>query len=296
MYRTTAYALLLSLALIFSACSNNGLPGKDGQYPIQSHSLAYDGNQYHFYWADAAGTLHQAHGKDFKLLQDQRTYLQVQNRQGILHLQPNESVTVEGQDRNGSFTSSWFPFLIGAAIGNSFGGPRYPTYYYPPTDRFGRGDELHGGITTSAPRPPDYTTVQPPPDAVRPAPGAVAGQSSGTGGGNAATNKLGGSSGSSSQPAAGAAGSAPGAAAVSGQSGGTGSGSAVSDKGGFRSGNSSYSVHSGGSSTGSSSGGSSGSSGSKGLGGSSSGSKGISGAGGSRGSAPSRPSSGGGRH
>lgn len=271
--------LLLLLVPLAAACGgSNGLPSKDGRYAVQSHSVSWDGDQYRFYWADQSGSLHQAHTKAIKLIQDDQTFLQMQNQQGTLHLQQSEPVTVLGQDSRGNYSNSWFPFLAGAALGNVLSGQRTPTYYYPPTDRFSRGDELVGSVTTSSPKPPDYSTVQTPAGAVRPAPAAVAGQNSGTGGGNAATNKLGGSSGQSSS----------GAAAVSGQAGGTGSGSAAGDKGGFRSGSSSYTSRSGSSgvgsskSSGSSSGashGSGSSSGSSRGGSSSSGSKGISGAG-----------------
>src|SRR4029453_14603460 len=84
---------------------------------------------------------------------------------------------------------------------------RDPTYRYPPTDRFDRGDTIGGNVTNTSGRAPDYTRLPP-------VGGTVAGQSGGTGGGNAATNK------------------AEGPSAASGQSGGAGSGSAAIDKAG----------------------------------------------------------------
>jgi hypothetical protein len=127
---------------------------------------------------------------------------------------------VHGRDRDGAFDSFWFPFFLGSTLGR-VGGPvvinqpypgdpqsRGPGYQYPPTDRFGRGDDLHGSVERSRASTPDYTKVQP-------APHAVSGQGAGTGGGTAVTNKS--------------------AAPITGQGGGTGTGSAASDKGTFRS-------------------------------------------------------------
>jgi hypothetical protein len=276
--RYLSLLMLLLPALAFAAAcgGSGGLPSKDGRYAVQPNSITWDGDQYRFAWADQSGILHQAQTKAIKLLQDDQTYLQVQNHQATLHLEQSTPVTVLAQDSRGNYSNSWFPFLAGAAIGNALSGPRVPTYYYPPTDEFGRGDELVGSVTTTSPKPPNYATIQTPLDAVRPAAGAVAGQNAGTGGGHAATNKLGG-----------AGGAAP---AVAGQSGGTGAGSAASAKGGFRSGSSSFSSR--GSSAGASSGSAGSASGSSqhtsGSGGSrgSSGGKGISGAGAGHPSAP----------
>ena len=262
--RHTSWTILLLLLVPFAAAcgSGSGLPSADGRYAVQSHSVTWDGAEYRFYWADPTGALHQAHTKGVKLLQDDQTFLQVQNHQPTLHLQQSEPITVLAQDSQGNYSNSWFPFLAGAALGSVLSGSRTPTYYYPPTDRFGRGDEIVGSVTTSAPKPPDYSTIQAPPGSVRPAAGAVAGQNSGTGGGNAAANKLGGTS---SQAAA-------------GQAGGTGAGSAASQKGGFRSGSSSFASQ-GGSAASSKGGGSSSGSSRGGSSRSSSGGKGISGAG-----------------
>jgi hypothetical protein len=205
--------------LLLAACGSNGLPSADGVYPIQSRSVTWDGDQYKFYWADSSGSLHQAHSKDVKLVQDSQDFLQMQDRKGVLRLQPTEPINVLGRDERGGFSDSWFPFLAGAAIGNALGGGRGPTYYYPPTNVYGRGDQIDGSVTTSSPKPPDYSTIKTPPNAVHPAPGSVAGQNSGTGGGNAASNKLGGVNNA-----------APSGA--SGQSGGTGSGGAAGNKSG----------------------------------------------------------------
>jgi hypothetical protein len=207
------------IAVLAAGCGSSGLPDKDGIYPVQSHSVTWDGDQYRFAWADSSGTLHQAHSKELKLIQDDRTFLQVQNRNAVLHLQSAEPVNVLGQDERGRFSDSWFPFLAGATLGNALGGSRSPGYYYPPTNTFGRGDQIDGNVSTSSPKPPDYSTIHAPPNSVHPAPGSVAGQNSGTGGGNAASNKLGGNAVSG------------GAAPVGGQAGGTGNGSAVGNKG-----------------------------------------------------------------
>jgi hypothetical protein len=231
--------------------------------------------------------------RKLRLVRDpDKTYLEVPGSgDPILHLKEDEPIAVEGQDRDGSFSSSWFPFFLGTALGSQLGGNRggtviinqpapgergsydasTPAYRYPPTGTFGRDDDLHGSVDSSKPQTPDYSKVQSQPY-------ATSGKSSGTGGGTSATNKSAGS-----------------VNATSGQSGGTGGGTAASGKGGFRSGDQSFSSKSSGSSSvgaGSSGalkgGGSSGAlsgkpstgvSGSKGIGGSgSSGSKGIGGA------------------
>src|SRR5712692_3717160 len=159
--------LIAVLALVLTAaCGGGGLPDRDGAYEIQSRSVTWDGDQYRFFWADSSGGLHQARSKDVRLVQDDRNYLQMQDRKGILHLLPAEPVNVLGQDQRGQFSDSWFPFLAGAALGNALGGPRVPTYYYPPTNVYGRGDQIDGSITTAAPKPPDYSTVKTPPNAV----------------------------------------------------------------------------------------------------------------------------------
>jgi hypothetical protein len=211
--------LILASGLLAAACGGDGLPSADGSYPIQARSVNWDGNQYRFFWADSSGSLHEAHSREVRLVQDSQDFLQMQDHKGVLHLQPSEPINVIGHDQRGEFSDSWFPFLAGAAIGNALGGSRIPTYYYPPTNVYGRGDQIDGSIASNSSKPPDYSSVKTQPNAVHPASGSVAGQNSGTGGGNAATNKLGGAGGGS-------------AGGVSGQSGGTGSGSAVGNKSG----------------------------------------------------------------
>ena len=222
-------ALLLMLAGLLAtlgiACGNgnSGFPHDQGQYTIQPGSLSFDGKRYTMLWADAGGGLHKAEGEDVRMQRDERTFLEIGNGSLIVHLKEDEAVVVKGRDRDGSFDSFWFPFLLGQALGGrGSGGPviinqpypgdtasRGPSYQYPPTDTFGRGDDLHGSVERSKPQTPDYSKVQP-------APYSVSGQNAGTGGGTAATNK-------STTP-------------FSGQSGGTGTGSAASNKGTFSSG------------------------------------------------------------
>jgi len=246
MKRYSVCLLALLVLLLAPGCGSNGLPDKDGVYPVQSHSVTWDGDQYRFFWADSSGALHEARSKDVKLVQDDRSFLQVQAHKGVLHLLSSEPVIVLGQDSRGQFSDSWFPFLVGATVGSALGGSRVPSYYYPPTNVYGRGDQIDGSIASSSPKAPDYSTVKTPPYAVHPAAGSVAGQNSGTGGGNAATNKLGGS------------GSSSGSGSVGGQAGGTGGGSAAGSKAGSssQSGASSGSRSGGGSSAPSSGGGS----------------------------------------
>ena len=291
-------ALILGLAL--TACSSNGAPPAPGQYDVQHNSVHYDGDRYQLYWSDKSGSIHRLETRKLQMVRDdQRTYLDVPaSGDPVLHITQDEPITVDGQDHQGGFSSFWFPFLVGSTLGG-FGrsggntviinqpapgeagsyGPTTPSYRYPPTDSFGRGDELHGSVDSSRAQPPDYSRVAP-------APYAVSGQSSGAGGGVAATNKSGGFF------------CCLVVFAASGQSGGSGSGSAASSKGGFASGDQSYANKSSGSSggvgagsrgaLGNGSSSSSSSSGGKSLGGGGSGSSSSKGIGGSRSSSGGR--------
>jgi hypothetical protein len=230
--RSPILALLCVLLLV--AC-NRGLPNGSGEYPIQSQSVNFDGHDYSFYWASPDGALHHAQGDDFKLVQDERSFLEVNGGTPVIHVKADEPIAVRGRDREGGFSSWWFPFMLGYAMGgpNLFnpmpvpqtGTPSTtPAYRYPPTDTFARGDSLHGSETTTRNSPPDYRKVQP-------APYAVSGQNGGTGGGAAATNKAPAPvAGQSGGVGSGSAATDKGAATTSGQSGGVGSGSAASDK------------------------------------------------------------------
>jgi hypothetical protein len=269
-------SLVLATSLLASACgAGTGAPTTPGQYSVQKDSVHFDGQNYGLYWADNNGSLHHLETRNLRLVRDpDKTFLEVPpSGDPVLHLREDEPITVDGQDRQGAFSSPWFPFLLGATLGNAFGGggrggqtivinnpapgeargydPSTPTYRYPPTGTFGRDDELHGSLDTSKPQAPDYSKVQP-------APYATAGKSAGTGGGSAVTNK-----------------SVGAANATSGQAGGSGSGVAASNKGGFASGTQSYANHepSGSSSVGA-------------------GSRGVLGSGGSSGATSSKPSTG----
>ena len=236
------FASLFALSFIASACSaGGGEPSAPGSYSVQANSVRFDGDRYQLYWADNNGSLHRMETQKLRLVRDpERTFLEVPQGGGdpILHLKADEPITVQGQDHEGAFSSPWFPFLLGATLGNVFGGrgsgpviinnpapgersydASTPTYRYPPTGTFGRDDELHGSLDSSKPRTPDYSRVQP-------APYATTGKSSGSGGGSAASNKSPGASGVTN--------------ATSAQSGGAGSGAAASNKGGFASGSQSY--------------------------------------------------------
>lgn len=248
----TFLPLLVVLALLATACgSASGAPSSPGQYPVQAGSVHFDGDNYQLYWADSGGSLHHMDTHNVRLVQDPNgTFLEVpQSGDPVLHLRQDEPITVQGQDRQGAFSSPWFPFLLGATLGNTFGGgrggqtivinnpapgesrsydPATPAYRYPPTGSFGRDDELHGTVDSSKPQTPDYSRVQP-------SPYATVGKSSGTGGGSAASNKT----------------TVSGASnATSAQAGGAGGGSAASGKGGFASGTQSYSKTGSGGSTG----------------------------------------------
>jgi hypothetical protein len=219
--RPFLFILLTLLAFVGTACGsgNSGFPKEPGEYQIQPNSLSYDGKSYSMLWQDAAGGLHKAEGQDVRMQRDERTFLQTGDGSPIVHLKEDEAVVVKGRDRDGNFESFWFPFFLGRALGG--GAPvvinqpypgdsssRGPSYQYPPTDSFGRGDDLHGSVQRSKPQTPDYSKVPA-------APYAVSGQGAGTGGGDAATNKS--------------------VAPATGQSGGTGAGSAASNKGTFSS-------------------------------------------------------------
>jgi hypothetical protein len=293
---------ILVLSLAASACSGasgRGVPAAPGEYEVQNGSVRYDGQNYQLFWTDKDGSVRHMETSKLRLVRDeQRTFLEVPgNGDPILHLRADEGIAVQAQDHQGPFQSFWFPFLLGQALGGGLGrdpvvinqpapgergpyDPRTPTYRYPPTDTFGRGDELRGSVDTSKPEAPDYRKVQP-------APWAVTGQTGGTGGGTAATNKSASAGRSTTGDAV-----APSGSATSGQTGGTGGGTAASAKGGFQKGSQSFSSKTSGVGAGSrgvlKGGGSSGvlggssdtgSSGSKGLGKSSgsTGSKGIGG-------------------
>lgn len=221
MLRRLALVLLLTSTALLAACGGgSGLPTQPGHYQLKEKSVTFDGDRYSFYWADATGALHRVTTDDVKLQLDDKNELEVTpEKNAVLHLKQDEPVTVEGRDRQGDFGSFWYPFMIGSMLSRGGGGPviinnqpapreyRDPTYRYPPTDRFDRGDTIGGNVTNTTGRPPDYTRVAP-------VGGTVAGQAGGTGGGNAATNK------------------AELPSAASGQAGGAGSGSAAIDKAG----------------------------------------------------------------
>lgn len=222
--RAALILLAVLLAAVGVACGgngNSGFPKDPGQYEIVKGTLVYDGQKYSLNWLDAGGSSRQAEGRDVRMQQDQRTFLEIGSGSPLVHLKEDEAVTVRGRDRDGLFESPWFPFFLGYAAGGGLGGGSPTTYYpgdprangagyrYPPSDSFGRGDQLNGSVERSKPEPPDYKKVPP-------APYSVSGQGAGTGGGNAATNKATG-------PA-------------SGQGGGTGGGDAASNKGTFSNG------------------------------------------------------------
>jgi uncharacterized membrane protein YgcG len=198
-------ALLFVLSLITTACSGagNGGPRQPGNYDVQQNSIHFDGERYDLFWADQSGTLHEMETRSLRLVRDpNKTYLEVPGSgDPILHLKEDEPITVEGQDRQGGFSSAWFPFFLGTALGSQLGGNRggtviinqpapgdraydasTPAYRYPPTGSFGRDEDLHGSIDSSKPSPPDYSKVQAQPY-------ATSGKSSGTGGGTAASSK-----------------------------------------------------------------------------------------------------------
>ena len=215
--------LLLAVTLGAGGSGNGveGAPSKDGEYAVQSGSVSYDGDRFGVLWQDTDGQLRELSAKGLKKVQDERNVLVRDGKEVVLHLREDEPIQTLGRDEGGNYSSPWFPFLLGATVGNVLSGP---SYRYPPTDPFGRTDQLNGSVVTQAPKPPKY-------EGLPPVPNAVSGQNQGTGGGNAVTNKAGDGTTSGQQGTG---------ATVSGQAQGTGAGTAASAKGGFRAGDNSF--------------------------------------------------------
>src|SRR5260221_13146914 len=115
-------ATLFALSVIASACSasGDGAPSTAGQYSVQKDSVHFDGDRYQLYWADNNGSLHQLNTQKLRMVRDpDRTFLEVPQGGGdpVLHMREDEPITVQGQDHQGAFSSPWFPFLVGAAVG-----------------------------------------------------------------------------------------------------------------------------------------------------------------------------------
>jgi len=205
-----------------SGCQHSDLPREPGDYALQGNEIRFDGQNYVFRWIGHDGVIHAAKDDDVKMVQDERTFLRVDGSGSTLHLAADQSIGVDARDSRGNFGTAWYPFFFGSPFGGPVivvptgngGDTRSPTYRYPPTDTFDRGDSLGGSVPNSRPTPPDYTRVPNARD-------TVGGQSGGTGGGAAATGKV--------------------TSPTGGQTGGAGSGSAASGKGGFQSGPSAYS-------------------------------------------------------
>ena len=178
-------AALFVLSLVTTACASGASLPPAGQYAVQKNSVQFDGERYQLYYANANGALQRLESRNLKMVRDnERTYLEVPQGGGdpILHMREDEPIGVQAQDQNGAFSSPWFPFLLGTMVGNTLGNVGAPTYRYPPTGTFGRGEQLRGSLESTRPEVPDYSKIQP-------SPNATTGQSSGTGGGVAASNK-----------------------------------------------------------------------------------------------------------
>lgn len=226
---------VISNVLLGAASSASGLPEADGTYPVQAQSIKYDGSAYRFVWLDAHNTSHSARSSRVQLQQNDATFLEMKDAQPILHLSPEEPVTVSGRDDRGSFTSTWFPFLAGYALGGGFStGPPVsvdrsgPAYRYPPVESITRDSTAYGSTASARRETLDFNKTTP-------AINAVGGKNSGTGSGAAATNKASGSSVQSGQSGGTGAGTAATSKssdrpAISGQAGGTGAGAAATSK------------------------------------------------------------------
>lgn len=209
-------------ALVLSGCGQSGLPSQAGDYQLQNNEIRFDGEDYSFRWIGRDNSVHLSRTDDVKLVQDEASFLRIGDGAPTLHLAEDQAVQVAARDQSGGFGTPWYPFFWGPIGGGpvivaprDFGqGARTPSYRYPPSDSFSRGDSLGGSVPSAQPKPPDYTRL---PNASN----TVGGQSGGTGGGVAATGRD--------------------ASPISGQSGGSGGGSSASSKGGFQSGPNAFS-------------------------------------------------------
>jgi hypothetical protein len=195
---------VFAVTLVVSTACGPSLPPA-GQYDVQKNSVHFDGERYQLTWLDPSNQqLHNLDTRNLKMVRDDnRTYLEVPSGgDPTLHLREDEPITVDAQDRQGGFSSFWFPFFLGSTLGGGFGrggggtviinnpapgerasyGANTAAYRYPPTGSFGRDEQLHGSLDSGKPQTPDYSKVQP-------APYATSGANAGTGSGTAASNK-----------------------------------------------------------------------------------------------------------
>ncbi|MBM2810554.1 MAG: hypothetical protein HW416_1313 [Chloroflexi bacterium] len=217
-----SFLAIFLFAMGLSGCGQSVLPSQAGDYQLQNNEIRFDGEAYSFRWVERDNSMHLARTDDVKLVQGDATFLRIGEGAPTLHLAQDQAVQVAARDQRGSFGTPWYPFFWGPIGGGpvivapaDFGqGARTPSYRYPPSDSFSRGDSLGGSVPSAQPKPPDYTRL---PNASN----TVGGQSGGTGGGVAATGRD--------------------ISPISGQSGGSGGGSAASSKGGFQSGPNAFS-------------------------------------------------------
>jgi hypothetical protein len=201
----------------------SGLPSEAGRYPIQGESLARDAQGvYHFAWQQPGGASQWNSASASLVRLDKGTSNQLEipsSGDPILHVGEDTPIqlvptandlatpTPEAGSTSSSSSSSsrglaWFPFFGGMYSG--------PAYYNPAPQTAPGASRVEGSQASTSP-----------PSAASRVSGlahAVSGQSGGTGGGNAVTNRSG-----------------AGASSIGGQAGGVGSGSAATGKSGVTS-------------------------------------------------------------
>jgi hypothetical protein len=179
-----------------------GLPAAAGRYRLFSDSVQRDQRGvYHFDWQDEStspATRRQASASLMRLAGGDEDLLEVPaDGDPILHLRSDTPValvaeTAEsastagssggGGDRTFVHVGGWYPLYGGFS--------RTPAYLYPSTSTIAPGARVDGAVSSASPPPPASRVVQVPARA-----DAVSGQSRGTGGGTAATSRLGGTGG-----------------------------------------------------------------------------------------------------
>lgn len=222
--------------------ANAGFPTAPGEYQLRPASLQMDtGGTYYLWWytSGSGGALNLARGSNVKLVEDDRTFLQVQaGAPPILHLKTEEPValvaaTSAGQPQTAPTSGAneqrsggagfmspwmWYPFFLTGGGTNTViverdrpvdrATTRTPGYYAPPSTDIEPGGQVRGG-TRSASAPSSAPSFQ-----LKTT--TVSGRAGGTGSGTAATAKSGDSA------------TRVGAPRNSGFSSGTGSGSSGS--------------------------------------------------------------------
>lgn len=182
-----------------------GLPTAPGRYAVVPESIVRDvRGVYHFSWLEAAGgPTREARVSLLRLAPGERVELEIAaSGDPVLYTLPDQPIGVvqatdgsQGTSSSGSssgsrpgffYVGSWYPYLGG-------GYSAAPVYRAPPAgSTLAPGGRIGGSIEALAPPAPAARTIGVPPRA-----DAVSGQARGTGGGTAATSRIGSSPSSS---------------------------------------------------------------------------------------------------